>query len=149
MVTPKPSSLSGMSARPLLAAAFSSVYCVLASSIYFSIRFWLRSGDHLSGLIVNVFWMLLVPAAAFGLFLGAIGAMILDGFSFFTEKAQKMVAAAVLGGFLGCVPPAAFPPPQDFETPLAVLPCILIGSTCAIAWTLLSLKRTPPQRMTK
>ena len=138
-----------MGNRVFLAAGFSSAYCVLTSSVYFTIRFALASGQswhaHLWSTFQNVLRLALFPAAAFGFLLGGLGALIMTGLGF-NGKIQKSAAAAVLGGILGCLPPAAWPPPQDFETPLSAFPCILIGSTCAFLWALLTVRATVPAK---
>ncbi len=129
-----------MSFRVLLAAGFAAVYCVLTSSMYFTVRFALRSAGRVlaegSEILPHVLRQVAVPAALFGLILGGIGALSLNGFSLVRGTVLRAGIAAVVGGLLGCVPVVCLPPAQEFETPLPLLPCIVIGSTCAMAWML-------------
>lgn len=134
--------------RVLKAGGFSAAYSVIASSVYFTLGGAFVAHEYrLTNLaigFVQIFLFALIPAAAFGFVLGAVGALALSALPLSNGKADALVAAAVLGAILGSVPPAIARlwRPPDNGMMLPFVPCVVMGSTCAIAWVLLFMRRS-------
>ena len=82
-----------------------------------------------------------------GLFLGLIGVWLLPHLPFVQTKFRFLAAAALVGGILGCIPPAVpriLPPatPGNGEI-LSFVPRVAVGMLCATSWALLFFSRNP------
>lgn len=129
--------------RILSAAVFSAAFCVLSASVYFTVYFALLSHRaigirNLAIGFLYVSTLAALPAAAFGFVLGLLGGWILPHLPFVRQaRGRLVVAAAILGGVLGCVPPVIpriFAPPSKGDITLSFVPSVVIGIGCASLW---------------
>jgi hypothetical protein len=135
----------------LIAGAFSAAYCVVTSSVLFTVGAAFAAHEYrLTNLAIGfaqAILFALIPAAAFGFVLGAGGALVVNAFA--KRKTEALLAAATTGAILGCIPPAVA---RLWTSPangmlLPFIPCIVVGSTCAIAWVLLFSARSAPAKV--
>jgi hypothetical protein len=138
--------LEGEMKHPWRAGLFAAAFCAISAPLYFAIQFSIRGyASDVAGFvngIAGITAFALLPSVFFGFILGIAGGALLAQLSFIKTRTALVLSAGVLGALLGCIPPVIprlFPPTNNGEI-LSFVPCVLIGTTCAMLWTMLSNK---------
>jgi hypothetical protein len=138
--------------RAILGALFSAAFSGISATVYFTADAYSSTDQRISLGIVTSLMMIAgfaVPiAGTCGFIFGLMGVWLVPRLPFIRSRSEHIAAASLIGGILGCVPPAISRlslrsnPPGD-SIALGFVPCVAIGILCAISWAALFLPRNP------